>query len=191
MAGKGDVVGESRLLGEQGVRSVCQDGDARFHLVAACDDAAYPPVAHDEVLHGDAVDEVGSRLLGPLGQPLVEGSAQHRVGVLARLAQLVGREVHGEQGIGGGHRYLLVRDAPLQGSASLEVGEHAGERMRVDAPAGHVLGAGVVAAFHYENGTARGGQPVGCDRAGAPGADDDRVELIIGHGISLSVGRVA
>ena len=72
-----------------------------------------------------------------------------------------------------------------------QVGEHAGERMRVDAPAGHVLGAGVVAAFHYENGTARGGQPVGCDRAGAPGADDDRVELIIGHGISLSVGRVA
>lgn len=70
-----------------------------------------------------------------------------------------------------------MRDAPLQGSALLKVGEHAGERMRVDASAGRVLRAGVVAALHHEHGEHQR-LPGAGDRVPAhPAPDDDRVGI--------------
>ena len=64
-----------------------------------------------------------------------------------------------------------------KGASRLEVGEHLLQRVRVDAPAGHVLRAGEVAALDHEGRLAGLRELVGRHGARAPGAHDDRVEI--------------
>ena len=63
----------------------------------------------------------------------------------------------------------------------LEVREHLLERVRVDAPARHVLGPGEDAALDDEHALAGRRRRVGRHGAGAAAAHDDDVEIGLGH----------
>ena len=78
-------------------------------------------------------------------------------------------------------------DLALQGRLGLEVREHLLQRVRVDAPAGHVLRAGEVAALDHEGRLAGLRELVGRHGARAPGAHDDRVEIGLSHVPLLSL----
>ena len=130
-----------------------------------------------QLLHGDAADVLGAGLLGLLGQPLVEGAAQHGVGVLALLAELGGGEVDGHLRARVHHGDALVGDLALDGRLGLEVGEDLLEGVGVDAAAGHVLGAGEVAALDDQDGLAGGCGHVSRHAARAARSHDDDVEI--------------
>lgn len=70
-----------------------------------------------------------------------------------------------------------MRDLALDRSLGLEVREDLLERVGIDAAAGHVLGAGEVAALHDQDGLTRGCGDIRRHAAGATGAHDDDVEI--------------
>ena len=169
-------------LGEHGVGALAEDHHLAGDLVLAgahADDAAR--LILDKLLDRDAVDRLGAGLLGLLGQPLVEGAAQHAVAVGALDRELGAREVDGHRGLVVHQRDALMRDLALEGRFLLEVGEDLLERMGVDAPTRHVLGAGVVAALDHEDAFAGRRRHIRGDRAGAARAHHDDVEIRFGH----------
>ena len=175
-------------LAEQAVHALGDDRRLGGDLVLAgahADDPAGPVL--QELLHGDAADVLRAGVLGLGGQPLVEGRAQHGVGVLALLCQLVAGEVDGHVRARVQKGDALVGDLALQRSLGLEVGEHFLQAVRVDAPAGHVLRAGEVAALDHQHALARRGRRVGRHGACAPRAHDDNVEIGLSHVPLLSL----
>ena len=81
-------------LAEQAVHALGDDRHLGGDLVLAGAHADDPAgLVLQELLDGDAADVLRARVLGLGGEPLVEGRAQDRVGVLALLGQLGAREV--------------------------------------------------------------------------------------------------
>ena len=73
-------------LGEQAVGAFRQDDHLGGYLVFARADAAHAStLVAQQLLDGDAADDLAARVLGKLGQPLVERAAQHAVAVAALL----------------------------------------------------------------------------------------------------------
>ena len=167
------------LLGEQRIGAIGQDDHVSGNLVLAGAHAAHLSVlVFHQALNGNAVNELGARLFGLLSQPLVERRMQHRIARLLVFLELFGREIDREVGIGGHERDALMGDLALERSlGQLFVGEHLAQRMHVDAPARHVLGAGEVAALDDEHFTPQLRELVRRDRARKPRADDNRFEI--------------
>ncbi len=173
-------------LAEQAVHALGDDRRLGGDLVLAGAHADDPAgLVLQELLDGDAADVLGAGVLGLGGEPLVEGRAQDRVGVLALLGELGAREVDRHLRGRVHERDALVGDLALERRLGLEVGEHLLQRVRVDAPAGHVLRAGEVAALDHEGRLAGLRELVGRHGARAPGAHDDRVE--ISHVLSFPI----
>ena len=175
-------------LGQKRVHALGEHDHLGGDLVLAGAHADDPAaLVLQELLDGDAADVLGAGVLGLGGQPLVEGRAQHGVGVLALLCQLVAGEVDGHVRARVQKGDALVGDLALQRSLGLEVGEHFLQAVRVDAPAGHVLRAGEVAALDHQHALARRGRRVGRHGACAPRAHDDNVEIGLSHVPLLSL----
>ena len=172
------AVEADRLLREQRVHAVAEQDDLCRDLILARLHAADLAglIAH-ELFDGDAVDELRALVLGPRGEPLIEHAAQHSVGLLPFDVHGVGGEVDGEVSVGREHGDALVRDLSLERRLLLEIGKHLAKRVGVDASAGHVLGAGEIAALHDQDALARLREFVSSYRARAACADDDSIEI--------------
>lgn len=164
-------------LGEQGVHALAVDNHVRCNRVVARADAHDRAGAvFDELLDEDAADVLRPRALGQLGEPLVEGAAQHGVGVLPDLGERRAREVDGRGRLLSEKADALVGYLALEGDvaphavhAAVLVGvEHRAQAVRVEAPPGHVLRAAVLAALGDEHRLPAPGRDVGGDGPGEP-----------------------
>ncbi len=108
---------------------------------------------------------------------MVERPAQHGIAGLLERLHLLRAEVHGEVGVARHERDALVSDFALDGRFFLEIREDLLDGVGIQAPAGHVLGAGVVAALDQQHLLARLGDLIGGNRARKARTHHDRIEI--------------
>lgn len=175
------MVASLAWLRQKRVHAVGQDGHFGGDLVASRAHARHVPVFPHQTVNGNAEDAFRPRLFGLRRQPAVEGPAQHGIRGVLRAPQAGRGELHRRVLVFGDEGYALRGDLAFQRRLFGEVGEHGFQRVRVDAPARHVLGAGVGPALYQKHAFAGAGQLVRCNRSGASGPHHHRIKVCHGR----------
>ncbi len=151
-------------------------------LVASGDHAGDFSVFPDHVRNKGLGKQHRPALLDALGEPAVEFRTKDTVTLGLFGSQLAAGVVEGEGAVAGHEGGPFADDGPLEGGLLPESREEVADGIQVDAAAGDVLGAGIVAALEDDDLDALCGQRVCRRQPSQSRPRDDDVEFL--HRIS-------
>ena len=169
---------QARLLRDEGKRPVAGDDHVGTQLVAPGDHAGDFSVFPDHVRNKGLGKQHGPALLDALGEPAVEFRAKDTVALGLFGSQLAAGVVEGEGAVPGHEGGPFADDGPLEGGLLPESREKIADGIYVDAAAGDVLGARVVAPLEDDDLDALAGQRVCRRQPRKSRPDDDDIEFL-------------
>ena len=168
--------GQPGRAAEQPQHALGDDDDLSADLVAAGADADHAAVLAQQLVDLHVGHDHRALLRDLLGEPLVELGAHDGVALRLARREPVGGDLDGGVRAVGHHRDQLARHRALVRRLVPQLRVEAADGLHVQAPAGDVLGAGVVAALEDHDLEAGLGQAVGRGEAGEAATDDDALD---------------
>ncbi|OPY92988.1 MAG: hypothetical protein A4E73_00557 [Syntrophaceae bacterium PtaU1.Bin231] len=168
---------QAGFLRDEGENPVAGDDRVRPQLFAPGDNAADPAVITHQVRHEGLGEYHAAALLDALGEPAVEFRSEDAVALGLFGPQFAAGVVEGEGAVAGHEGGPLADDGPLEGRLLPEAREEIADGVQIDAAAGDVLGAGVVAALQDDDLDPLAGQRPGRRKARQSRPHHDDVKL--------------
>ena len=169
---------QARLFRDQRKHPVAGEDHVGTQFVAPCDDAGDFPVFTDHVRNEGLGKQHGPALLDPLGEPTVEFRAKDTVALGLFGSQFAAGIVEGEGAVAGHEGGPFADDGPLEGSLLPESREQIADGIYVEAAAGDVLGAGIIAALEDDDLDALTGQRPRRRQPRKSRPDNDDIEFL-------------